>query len=64
MLALSGTGEQVKVQGGGDMELGLPEAEVVTLEKDHRKARYEMDNGRTFLSTGYCRTLSSRSIIR
>ena len=30
VLALSGTGEQVKVQGGGDMELGLPEAEVVT----------------------------------
>ena len=48
VLAVSGTGEQVKVQGGGDREMGLPEAEVVTLEKDHRKARYEMDNGRTF----------------
>ena len=48
VLAVSGTGEQVKVQGGGDQEMGLLEAEVVTLEKDHRKARYEMDNGRTF----------------
>lgn len=48
VLAVSGTGEQVKVQGGGEREMGLPEAEVVTLEKDNRKARYEMDNGRTF----------------
>lgn len=48
VLSVSGTGSGVQFLGDGDGDLGLPAAQVVSLEKDGRKARYEMDNGRTF----------------
>lgn len=46
-IAVSGTGNNMRVNGGGDMELGKDYATIVTNESG-QACRYDSDNGRTF----------------
>lgn len=48
LLLPEGTGENVKVKAGGEIEEGLDPAKVVYAEDGNRKAYYQMENGHTF----------------
>ena len=47
-IQVNGAGNNVKITGGGDIELGVTPAEIVTNEVSGVKSRYDSDNGRSY----------------
>ena len=47
-LKVSGSGDNVNITGGGDIELGVAPAEVVTNSVSGLKSIYDSDNGRSY----------------